>query len=166
MNDVVFWYHRGYRANGPESSTMLCLEEVRQMAVPVRWQTTKPMTSFSVIQLDFTKMTLHGEESTHFWGRRQQTSKRIRNSISFIGWPYYRSCLWHSVSSVCNVLYCGETVRPSEKVSEGVNRKSGSKSSFFWVVAIFLLPISPLRPQRRPFLPYFCPYSQAIGTRW
>ena len=33
--------------------------------------------------------------------------------------------------SVCNVLYCGETVRPSEKVSEGVNRKSGSKSSFF-----------------------------------
>jgi len=33
--------------------------------------------------------------------------------------------------SVCNVLYCGETVRPSEKVSEGVNRKPGSKSSFF-----------------------------------
>ena len=32
------------------------------------------------------------------------------------------------VSSVCNVLYCGETVRPSEKLSEGVNRKSGSKS--------------------------------------
>ena len=32
--------------------------------------------------------------------------------------------------SVCNVLYCGETVRPSEKVSEGVNRKLGSKSSF------------------------------------
>jgi len=33
--------------------------------------------------------------------------------------------------SVCNVLYCGKTVRPSEKVSEGVNRKPGSKSSFF-----------------------------------
>jgi len=32
--------------------------------------------------------------------------------------------------SVCNVLYCGETVRPSEKLSEGVNRKPGSKSSF------------------------------------
>jgi len=30
--------------------------------------------------------------------------------------------------SVCNVLYCGKTVRPSEKVSEGVNRKPGSKS--------------------------------------
>ena len=28
-------------------------------------------------------------------------------------------------SSVCNVLYCGETVRPSEKLSEGVNRKPG-----------------------------------------
>ena len=33
--------------------------------------------------------------------------------------------------SVCNVLYCGKTVHPSEKVSEGVNRKPGSKSSFF-----------------------------------
>ena len=30
--------------------------------------------------------------------------------------------------SVCNVLYCGKTVHPSEKVSEGVNRKPGSKS--------------------------------------
>jgi len=29
-------------------------------------------------------------------------------------------------------LYCGKTVRPSQKVSEGVNRKPGSKSSFFW----------------------------------
>jgi len=28
-------------------------------------------------------------------------------------------------------MYCGETVRPSEKLSEGVNRKPGSKSSFF-----------------------------------
>jgi len=31
---------------------------------------------------------------------------------------------------VCDVLYCGETVHPSEKVSEGVNRKPGSKTSF------------------------------------
>ena len=30
--------------------------------------------------------------------------------------------------SACNVLYCGKTVRPSEKLSEGVNRKPGSKS--------------------------------------
>jgi len=30
------------------------------------------------------------------------------------------------MSSVCDVLYCGETVCPSEKVSEGVNRKPGS----------------------------------------
>jgi len=36
----------------------------------------------------------------------------------------------------------------------------------FWVATIFLLPVSPLRPPRRPFLPYFCPYSPAIGTRW
>jgi len=32
--------------------------------------------------------------------------------------------------SVCDILYCGKTVHPSEKVSEGVNRKPGSKSSF------------------------------------
>jgi len=36
--------------------------------------------------------------------------------------------------------------------------------SIFWVAAIFLLPVSPLRPPRRPFLPYFCPYSPAIAT--
>jgi len=68
-----------------------------------------------------------------------------------------------SLSSVCRLF---SVVCPSEKVSEGVNRKQGSKSSFFWVAAIFLLPVSPLRPPRRPFLPYFCPYSQAIGNRW
>ena len=34
------------------------------------------------------------------------------------------------LSVVCDVLYCGKTVRPSKKVSEGVNRKPGSKSSF------------------------------------
>jgi len=32
---------------------------------------------------------------------------------------------------VCDVLYCGETVCPSEKLSEGVNRRPGSKSWFF-----------------------------------
>jgi len=37
---------------------------------------------------------------------------------------HYVVCL----SVVCNVLYCGKTVRPSEKLSEGVNRKPGSKS--------------------------------------
>ena len=31
-------------------------------------------------------------------------------------------------SVVCDALYCGKTVRPSQKVSEGVNRKPGSKS--------------------------------------
>jgi len=91
--------------------------------------------------------------------------------------PYYRSSLWYTVSYVClsvcrlsvivcDVLYCGETARHSEKLSEGVNRKSGSKSLFFLVAAIFLLPVSALRRPRWPFLPHFCPYSPAIGTRW
>ena len=35
------------------------------------------------------------------------------------------------LSVVCDILYCGKLVRPSEKVSEEVNRKPGSKSSFF-----------------------------------
>ena len=35
------------------------------------------------------------------------------------------------LSSVCDVLYCGKMVRPSLKVSEGANRKPGSKSWFF-----------------------------------
>jgi len=32
------------------------------------------------------------------------------------------------LSSLCNVLYCGKTAHPSEKLSKGVNRKPGSKS--------------------------------------
>ena len=54
------------------------------------------------------------------------------------GRPYYRSRLWYTVSSVCrlssvcrpNVLYCGETVRLSEKRSEGVNSNQGQKVDF------------------------------------
>jgi len=58
----------------------------------------------------------------------------FRMHCKVFGRPYYRSSLWYSMSSVCSlssvcdVLYCGKTVRPSEKVSEGVNRKPGSKS--------------------------------------
>jgi len=61
----------------------------------------------------------------------------FRMHCKVFGRPYYRSSLWYSMSSVCSlssvcdVLYCGKTVRPSEKVSEGVNRKPGSKSWFF-----------------------------------
>ena len=40
--------------------------------------------------------------------------------------------VWSATSSnssaSCCLMYCGETVRPSEKLSEGVNGKSGSKS--------------------------------------
>ena len=45
-----------------------------------------------------------------------------------IGRAYGTVCRLSSV--VCDVLYCGKTVRHSQKVSEGVNRKPGSKSSF------------------------------------
>ena len=85
-------------------------------------------------------------------------------------WPTVLSVepLVHCVvclSVVCNVLYCGETVRPSKKLSEGVNRKPGSKSSFLGSPPYFYFPVSPLRPPRRPFLPYFCSYSPVLdGT--
>ena len=47
-----------------------------------------------------------------------------------IGRAFGTVCRLSVCLSVCNVLYCGKMVRPSEKVSEGVNRKPGSKSSF------------------------------------
>jgi len=42
-------------------------------------------------------------------------------------------------------------------------RKSSMLFRFFLITAIFLLPVSPLRPPKRPFLLYFCPYIPAIG---
>jgi len=45
-----------------------------------------------------------------------------------------------------------------------VYRKSPTLFRFFWVAAIFLLRVSPLRPPRRPFMTYFSPYSPAIVT--
>ena len=41
------------------------------------------------------------------------------------------------LSSVCDVLYCGEMVRPSEKLSEGVNRKPGQKVDFLGSLSYF-----------------------------
>ena len=68
------------------------------------------------------------------------TSSATRQLFSF--WPtvlsveplvHYVVCLSVvcRLSVVCVVLYCGKMVRPSEKLSEGVNRKPGSKSWFF-----------------------------------
>ena len=47
-----------------------------------------------------------------------------------IGRAYGTVCRLSS-SVVCDVLYCGKTVRPSQKVSEEVNRKPGQKVHFF-----------------------------------
>ena len=69
------------------------------------------------------------------------------------------------LSVVCDVLYCGKMVRPSKNCLKEWIGNQGQKVDF-WVATIFLLPVSPLRPLRLPFLPYFCPYSPAIGTRW
>ena len=45
-----------------------------------------------------------------------------------IGRAYGTVCRLSVCLSVCDVLYCGKTVRPSQKLSEGVNRKPGSNS--------------------------------------
>ena len=56
--------------------------------------------------------------------------------------------------SVCDVLYCGKTVRPSQKVSEGVNRKPWSKSSFFGSLPYFYFRFRRYGHQDGRFLPY------------
>ena len=68
--------------------------------------------------------------------------------------------------SVCNVLYCGKTVHLSEKVSEGVNRKPGSKSSFFGSSPYFYFRFRRYGQRDGLFCLIFCPYSPAIGSRW
>ena len=45
-----------------------------------------------------------------------------------IGRAFGTVCRLSVCLPVCDVLYCGETVRPSQKLSEGANRKTGSKS--------------------------------------
>jgi len=44
-------------------------------------------------------------------------------SFIIIGQPYYRLSFWYTVSSVClsvvcDVLYCGKTVRPNEQEAQ------------------------------------------------
>jgi len=52
----------------------------------------------------------------HFWPTVLSVEPLVQCAVC-------RLSVWLSV--VCNVLYCGKTLRPSEKVSEGVNRKPG-----------------------------------------
>jgi len=86
--------------------------------------------------------------------------------FTVFGRPYYRSCLWYNVSSVC-LSVCLSSVTFSIVVKRYVLAKNclkerignqGQKVDFFGrhhisTAAIFLLPVSPLRPPRRPFLP-------------
>ena len=50
-------------------------------------------------------------------------------------------CVVCHLSVVCDVLYCGETVRASEKVSEGVNRNQGKKVHF-WPTVLSVVPLA------------------------
>ena len=66
------------------------------------------------------------------------------------------------LSSVTFCIVAKRCVLAKNCLKERIGNQ-GQKVNFFHVAAIFLLPVSPIRPPRRPFLPYFCPYSQAIG---
>jgi len=95
----------------------------------------------------------------------------ISNNLSFF-WPTVVSvvplvhCVVCRLSVVCNVLYCDKTVRPSEKLSEGVNRKPWSKSWFLGLPPYFYFQFRCYGHWDGRFCLIFCPYSPAIGTRW
>ena len=85
-------------------------------------------------------------------------------------WPTVLSVepLVHCVvclSVVCDILYCGKTVHPSKKLSEGMNRKLGSKSLFLGRRHISTSGFASTATETVVFA-LFCPYSPAIGTRW
>jgi len=73
-------------------------------------------------------------------------------------------CLSVCLSSVMFCIVAKRYVLVKKSLKELIGNQ-GQKVHFL-VAAIFLLPVSPLRPPKRPFSPYFCPYSQAISTRW
>jgi len=65
MDDVVFSYHR---ANGPESSTMLYFEEVRQVVVPVMLPYTSkriPTTALAADAVCGFKPAFHDTDTRH-----------------------------------------------------------------------------------------------------
>jgi len=74
-------------------------------------------------------------------------------------------CLSVVCPSVCDVLYCDKTVRPSEKVSEEWIGNQGQKVDFLGRRHISTSGFA-VTATETAVLPYVCPYSQAIGTRW
>jgi len=93
------------------------------------------------------------------------------HDFSIFGWPYYRSCLWYTVSSVCRLSVCLSVtfcivakryVLAKNCLKEWIGNQ-GQKVDFLGRRHI---STSGCGSMRRPFLPYFCPYSPAIGTRW
>ena len=92
---------------------------------------------------------------------RQTTTPASHWPLSF--WPpYYRSRLWYTLSSVClsSVTFCivaKRYVLAKNCLKEWVGNQG---QRFFWVAAIFLLQVSPLRPPRRPFCLIFARTAQ------
>ena len=71
--------------------------------------------------------------------------------------------------SVFNVLYCGKIVRLSEKLSEGVNRKRGSKSLFFGLPPYFYFRFRRYIHREGRFCLIFARTAQQSvldGTNW
>ena len=72
------------------------------------------------------------------------------------------------LSVVCDVLYCGKTVRPSEKLSEGVNKKPGWKSWFFGSLPYFYFRFGCYGHRDNRFANFACTAQQLVldGTNW
>ena len=100
---------------------------------------------------------------------QQNQSNGFWDKAFFHFWPTVLSVtpLVHRVVCLSSVTFCIVAKRyilAKNCLKEWIG-KQGQKVDF-GVATIFLLQVSPLRPTRRPFLPYFCQYSPAFGTRW
>jgi len=116
----------------------------------------------------------------HNWWHCHSLSLPAVNSDWFHlpGWPTVLSveplvhcviCLSVICLSVCNILYCGKTVRHSEKLSEGVNRKPGSKKLIFGSPPYFYSRFRHYGHREGRFCLIFARTAQQLvpdGTNW
>ena len=95
-------------------------------------RTISPTSSLFVAQRSSTYS--HGNREK-FWGKLE------------VGWE--KVACWSTKAGISL-----KRVKTEERLLQRAYRKSPTLFRFFWVSAIFLLPVSPLRPSRRPFLPF------------
>jgi len=100
-----------------------------------------------------------------FW---LQLCKFIRNMHCMLfGRPYYRSCLWHTMSCVVcrlSVTFCivaKRYVLAKNRLKEWIGNQ-GQKVDFWGRRHIYTSGFAAMAT-KRPFLHYYCPYSPACS---